>query len=334
MSRLLQPYLHPALSVFTHDRQRDQYPYERHNEHHTMSPFSQLTSVNAGYGGGIDRDFSPILNYLDEFDRHFSRRHRFVNCFIPRFDLEEDQHNYYLYGDIPGASVEDITVEAHDNHTLEIYGKTNRAGPHRADEGGQEGTGESGFVKVNVNDRESERNPNRERQEENEPDSKHERREENEPDSNREKRDEKEPIRTPTTSQTQTFPPPPTEANSNTNPNPPAVATHPQGNAIPGRPHHQRMRSTLPHQPENPTHKILLSERLVGEFHRTFAFPSAVREEGVQASMENGVLSLVVPKKEQDTKERDRGRRIPILHGKWWQGQEKGSGFGFASGAV
>jgi HSP20 family molecular chaperone IbpA len=305
-----------------------------------MSPFSQLTSVNAGYGGGIDRDFSPILNYLDEFDRHFSRRHRFVNCFIPRFDLEEDQHNYYLYGDIPGASVEDITVEAHDNHTLEIYGKTNRAGPHRAEDKGQDGNEDSGFVKVNADDRdrESERNErreneptsNRNRRDENEPNTNQERREENDPNSNRERRDEKEPISATPAAQTQTFPPPPTEAN----PNPPAVATHPQGRSIQGHPHHQRLRSTLPHQPENPTHKILLSERLVGEFHRTFAFPSAVREEGVQASMENGVLSLVVPKKEQDLKERDKGRRIPILHGKWWQGQERGSGFGFASGAV
>lgn len=303
-----------------------------------MSPFSQLTSVNAGYGGGIDRDFSPILNYLDEFDRHFSRRHRFVNCFIPRFDLEEDQHNYYLYGDIPGASVEDITVEAHDNHTLEIYGKTNRAGPQRAEDKGQEGNEDSGFVKVNVDDRESEHherrenepNSNRDRREENGPNSNQERREEKDPNSNQERRDEKEPISATPAAQTQTFPPPPTEAN----PNPPAVAAHPQGRSIQGHPHHQRMRSTLPHQPENPTHKILLSERLVGEFHRTFAFPSAVREDGVQASMENGVLSLVVPKKEQDLKERDRGRRIPILHGKWWQGQERGSGFGFASGAV
>jgi HSP20 family protein len=70
----------------------------------------------------------------------------------------------------------------------------------------------------------------------------------------------------------------------------------------------------------------LLSERLVGDFHRTFAFPSPVQEDGVQASMENGVLFLVVPKRE--SKEVKKGRKIPISHG------DRSNGFGFNSGAV
>jgi HSP20 family protein len=44
-------------------------------------------------------------------------------------------------------------------------------------------------------------------------------------------------------------------------------------------------------------HRVLLNERLVGEFHRTFAFPAPVEEENVRASMENGVVCIVVPKK-------------------------------------
>jgi hypothetical protein len=83
-----------------------------------MSPFSGLSTIGGGYGNGIDRDFSPILHYIDEFDRHFSRRHRFMNCFIPRFDLEEDAHNYYLYGDIPGASVNDTGKHRQDDVPL------------------------------------------------------------------------------------------------------------------------------------------------------------------------------------------------------------------------
>jgi len=75
----------------------------------------------------------------------------------------------------------------------------------------------------------------------------------------------------------------------------------------------------------------LLSERLGGDFRRTFAFPSAVREEGVQASMENGVLSLVVPKRQLEGT-RERGRRIQVLRGKSWNGdnreQRHGGGHG------
>ena len=39
-----------------------------------------------------------------------------------------------------------------------------------------------------------------------------------------------------------------------------------------------------------------ISERSVGQFARTFAFPSRVDQENVKASLKNGILSIVVPK--------------------------------------
>ncbi|KAF2134150.1 HSP20-like chaperone [Dothidotthia symphoricarpi CBS 119687] len=39
-----------------------------------------------------------------------------------------------------------------------------------------------------------------------------------------------------------------------------------------------------------------VSERSVGEFHRSFAFPARVDQDAVKASLKNGVLSIVVPK--------------------------------------
>lgn len=266
-----------------------------------MSPFSQLAAIGGGgYGKGIDRDFSPILNYIDEFDRHFSHRHRFMNCFIPRFDLEEDAHNYYLYGDIPGASVNEITVEAHDNHTLVIYGKTARPGPapRKDDEG--KGKEDAEFVNVMVEDHEHVQEMGNTDHKPAVPISS--------------KEDEQAAV----SPNGPYFPPPPTQSDQSTQP-------HDQGHAsFNNAPGNQHMQSE---------HHILLSERLVGEFHRTFAFPQPVVEQGVRASMENGVLSLVVPKREkgEDVK---RGRKVPIEHGKWWKGQERGSGFGFASGAI
>jgi hypothetical protein len=41
---------------------------------------------------------------------------------------------------------------------------------------------------------------------------------------------------------------------------------------------------------------------------------------------------LVVPKKESGLGKK--GRKIPIFHGRWWKGEERGSGFGFSGGAV
>lgn len=266
-----------------------------------MSPFTQLQTAlghTYSYGHGIDKDFSPILNYIDEFDRHFSRRHRFVNCFIPRFDLEEDECNYYLYGDIPGATVNEITVEVNDDHTLVVYGKTGRPGPERESEmkeGNPERFGEPAVVQ--------------------------------------------QPIIQAQQHEGKLAPPPTQPAEAHT--------------------HHQR-HPTIPFSTNpNPSqltsngHKILLSERLVGEFTRTFAFPSSVDEKGVRASTENGVLSLVVPKKEV-VEERKKGTKIPILKGGWWKaenglhgeneprgregwrgtGMDTGNAVGFGGGAV
>jgi len=257
-----------------------------------MSPFSQLSNPSTGYGGGIDRDFSPILNYLDEFDRHFSRRHRFVNCFIPRFDLEEDENNYYLYGDIPGAGVTDINVEAHDNHTLVIWGKTQRAGPE-IEEGEQAGgeLPESRFVKVSVQDHEHNGIGAQEKSEgaeieRKEYDAKHSKTEDvtSAPDTNPSP-GQAESANPRSSDEKPYFPLPHTE------PNPSQPHDHSTS------PRHQRrptiaqkfLSNASPFSPTSYTpvsgHQILLSERLVGEFHRTFAFPSAVNEEGVKASV-------------------------------------------------
>lgn len=43
-------------------------------------------------------------------------------------------------------------------------------------------------------------------------------------------------------------------------------------------------------------HRYWVSERSVGEFHRTFAFPGHIDQDNVRASLNNGILSVVVPK--------------------------------------
>ena len=39
-----------------------------------------------------------------------------------------------------------------------------------------------------------------------------------------------------------------------------------------------------------------VSERSVGEFHRSFSFPSRVDQDNVKAKLNNGVLTITVPK--------------------------------------
>lgn len=45
-------------------------------------------------------------------------------------------------------------------------------------------------------------------------------------------------------------------------------------------------------------YRCWVSERTVGEFQRSFSLPGAVDIDGVKASLENGLLKIVVPKRE------------------------------------
>ena len=49
-------------------------------------------------------------------------------------------------------------------------------------------------------------------------------------------------------------------------------------------------------QQQKPQHHYWISERSIGEFSRSFAFPARVDQENVKASLSNGILSIVVPK--------------------------------------
>ncbi|KAF2415738.1 hypothetical protein EJ08DRAFT_666828 [Tothia fuscella] len=42
--------------------------------------------------------------------------------------------------------------------------------------------------------------------------------------------------------------------------------------------------------------KLWISQRSVGEFHRSLSFPSRVDQDGVKTSLKNGILEIVEPK--------------------------------------
>ena len=50
------------------------------------------------------------------------------------------------------------------------------------------------------------------------------------------------------------------------------------------------------HHQQRPKYKYWVSERSVGEFHRSFSFPGRVDTDGVKASLKNGILHVTVPK--------------------------------------
>jgi HSP20 family molecular chaperone IbpA len=53
---------------------------------------------------------------------------------------------------------------------------------------------------------------------------------------------------------------------------------------------------------KEPEAKFWVTERSVGEFSRSFSFPDRVDQDGVRASMKNGILTVVVPKAKKQEK--------------------------------
>lgn len=60
-------------------------------------------------------------------------------------------------------------------------------------------------------------------------------------------------------------------------------------------------------QQQGPKEKFWVSERSVGEFHRTFSFPNPIDQAAVSANLKDGILSVTVPKAKKHE-----GKRIAV----------------------
>lgn len=56
--------------------------------------------------------------------------------------------------------------------------------------------------------------------------------------------------------------------------------------------------TSVANSPTSNTPRVWHSERMVGSFSRSVTFPSAINKDAIKASLENGILSIVVPKLE------------------------------------
>lgn len=78
--------------------------------------------------------------------------------------------------------------------------------------------------------------------------------------------------------------------------NPDAVETSPASDAQSVKTPSESQTSPVESQQQQPQSRYWVSERSVGEFSRTFNFPSRVDQDNVKASLRNGILSIIVPK--------------------------------------
>lgn len=217
--------------------------------------------------------FNALFRLLDDFDsysrdvsnnntgngHHHHRRH--VRTFNPRFDVVETEAAYELHGDLAGVEKDNVQLEFTDPQTLVVRGRVERryeAGtpPTAAQPAAIEDVQMSGALPEKEGEWQDVESHTKEHQASVE--------------------DEKDETETTATAEA---PAPATPATTSTEVAKPA----------------EKAAAAAPTAPKNSL-KYWVSERSVGEFSRTFSFPSRIEQDHVTANLNNGVLTVTVPK--------------------------------------
>jgi len=74
-------------------------------------------------------NYTTVFHFLDEAVHHLAFSKIKPHCFYPRFDVEETEVQYELFGDLPGCKREDIQIHDVHGYGIEIEGLTTRL-PH------------------------------------------------------------------------------------------------------------------------------------------------------------------------------------------------------------
>ncbi|KAK3081397.1 hypothetical protein LTS18_007071 [Coniosporium uncinatum] len=210
-------------------------------------------------------DFAPLFSLFDDTFNGIARAQRQIRRpFVPRFNVTEAKDSYSLEGELPGIDQKDISIEFTDENTLTIKGRTEKqteSGSRPVAEAAQEASADTTSPSGTPTETSSVKS--------HQPTVEDER-----PASEGEWTE----VATPAAS----------EAGPSTAAPEPSKAVAAPAPAMTTQQQQQ--------QQQQPQHRTWVSERTVGEFSRSFAFPSRVNQDAVKASLQNGILSIVVPK--------------------------------------
>lgn len=206
-------------------------------------------------------EFAPLFSLFDEAlnEVHRNARHHrrsFAPRFNPRFDVKEVKESYQLEGELPGVDQKDIQIEFTDEHTLVIKGRQEH---HR--EAGTPPSVAAAAAPAAIEPAEKQ-------------------------------------VATPAASETASVKSHQATVEDEEPANASAVAaaaatTESSEAAVTPAPAPAAPEKT---EEEKPSSRYWISERGVGEFSRSFSFPSRVDQDQVKASLSNGILSILIPK--------------------------------------
>ncbi|KAK4447960.1 30 kDa heat shock protein [Podospora aff. communis PSN243] len=224
--------------------------------------------------------FTTLFRLLDDFDS-YSREPQAPQChpqqckpqqrrpirrtvtttFRPKFDVHETATAYELHGELPGIEKENLNIEFTDPQTMVVRGRVERTSETKPEAEEQAATT-------------------------NEPEAA--------PAAEEKTSDADE---TASNASSHGWHHATVEDDPEEPATPPGAST-PTESETPKTEVAKRVAPTVQKAPApaEPKEKVWLHERSIGQFSRTFTFPSRVEHENVSASLDNGVLSIVVPK--------------------------------------
>lgn len=198
-----------------------------------------------------------LLQLFHNFAHHLS-----THNYYPCFDIEEHEHTYEIYGDLPGVEQASLEIATLDGHTIEISGSTAPRGLDEPkvlekDESGsaQEGISRADSVPVTHNT----------------------------------------PSAPPTLAAAHAEQLAAKEKEFNSKPAPAAEVDKASDGGELTRTHCMHGQKGATPAKETKT-RYLTRERQRGKFHRFFTFINSIKEKEVTASFHNGVLHVRVPK--------------------------------------
>ncbi|KAL9127000.1 MAG: hypothetical protein Q9217_004035 [Psora testacea] len=207
--------------------------------------------------GAFGNDLFRLLDSATADMVPAASRHPPRRSFAPRFDVREVGQEYQLQGELPGIEQKDLDIEFVDERTLVIRGRSAREETHT----NAPSVGENGTQKAVAAATESGSGDNA---------------------------SEKKAHYRKASVEDEDY----VDAGAESS-NEQGAKTAVSSSAETGQ--SAEVAETKKAEVE-PAYKYWVSERSVGEFERRFSFPGRVNQEEVQASLKNGILSVVVPK--------------------------------------
>jgi len=234
----------------------------------------------------FEEGYTQLDNFFREVDQQVAKAQVQSQSVQPRFDIKEESNKFVLHGELPGVQPENLQIEFVDRNTMVVKGKIVRQENH--------GTPPVAPTAPATNNQQLEGDKSQEdvtmsgALPQSEPET---------PSStvnyHRASVEDEDAVENDsTTSETNNQPAASTAVAEDTT----VSRTQPQQETIQAQ------------QPEQAQSHYWVSERIVGEFSRAFRFPGRVNQDGVKASLKDGILTVDVPK----AQEQSQRRRIEI----------------------